>query len=119
MYKINGRKIKEKRKSLRMSQDDLANKVGVSKVAICWYESGDRTPSLDNFLKLADALELSLDEAAGREVNIVSEQNEPYGVKLSKQDIAIINEFKNYPKLYNALYDDPQRTVKLIERRMK
>lgn len=119
MYKINGKKVKEKRKALHMSQSDLAEKLGVTKVAICWYETGERTPSLNNFIKLADILGLSLDEVAGREVSIVSEEGEPYGVSLPKQDIAIISELKKYPKVYNSLYDDPERTAKLIDKRLK
>lgn len=119
MSKINGQKIKNRRKELGMSQDDLAEKVGVSKVAICWYESGERTPGLENFLKLADALDLSLDETVGREVSIVAADDEAYHIRLPKQDVSIIKEFKKYPKLYNALYNEPERTIKLINRKLK
>ena len=38
---INTQKMKEARKTLGMSQGDLAKQLGVSKVAICWYENGD------------------------------------------------------------------------------
>ena len=56
MSSINSLIIKERRKALGMSQEALANKLGVSKVAICWYETGERTPTMENFLKLADIL---------------------------------------------------------------
>ena len=66
MSQIDTQLIKQARKSKGMSQDQLANKIGVSKVAICWYENGDRTPTLQHFLELADILDLSLDALAGK-----------------------------------------------------
>ena len=119
MANVNGNKIREARKALRMSQEALANEIGVSKVTICWYESGERTPGLKHFLKLADVLNLSLDELIGREVSIIAEDEKDYTVKLSRKDIEIINEIKNVKALYKKLYDDPKRTVQLIERKLK
>ena len=115
---VNGEKIRQIRKSLGMSQEALANQIGVSKVTICWYENNERTPTLDNFLKLADILNITLDELTGREINVVA-QGEDYSVKLPKQDIAIISELKNHKELYKKLYNDPVRTLELIDRRMK
>lgn len=119
MNKINGRLLSEVRKSKGLSQDDLAKKIGVSKVSICWYESGDRTPTLDNFLKLADTLDISLDELSGREVNAVAEDEADYVVKLPKRDLEILSELKNYPKVYDRLYANPVRIAKLIDKRMR
>ena len=119
MWKVDGLRIRQRRKELGLSQDDLAKLVGVSKVMICWYESGDRTPSLEKFLKIADALGLSLDEVSGREASVVSEEDVDYSVKLPKQDLVIINELKKHPHIYKMLYNDPVRTVKLINRKLK
>ena len=119
MTNVNGNKIREARKALGMSQDALAKQIGVSKVTICWYESGERTPGLENFLKLSEVLNLSLDELVGREVSVVALDDRNYSVKLSKKDIEIINEFKNVKSLYERLYADPKRTVQLIERKLK
>lgn len=119
MSNINPQVIREKRKALGMSQGVLANKLGVSKVAICWYETGARTPTMENFLKLADILDLSLDELTGREVTVVAENEEDYVVKLPKKDLEILGELKKYKGLYKSLYNDPERTVKLIDKRLK
>jgi len=105
MSSINSLIIKERRKALGMSQEVLANKLGVSKVAICWYETGERN--------------LSLDELTGREINVVAENEEEYKVKLPKRDLEIIGEIKKYKNLYKTLYNDPVRTTKLIDKRMK
>ena len=52
--RVNGEKIRETRKALNLSQDKLAKLLDVSKVTICWYESGDRPPTLEHFLKLSE-----------------------------------------------------------------
>lgn len=43
---IIGSKIKEKRIALGLSQDELGKRLGVSKVSICGYEKGTRTPTI-------------------------------------------------------------------------
>ncbi len=119
MNRINGEVLKTARKKKNYTQDELASKIGVSKVTICWYENGERTPNYDNLIKLCDVLDLSLNELAGRDVNVISDKGEPYGIHLAKQDICIINEIKKKPKLYKQLYRDPVRTVELISRKLK
>lgn len=116
---INGEKMKEARKRLGYSQDVLAEKLGVSKVTVCWYENGERTPSLEHFLELSEILELSLNELVGREVSVVASDDEDYHVKLAKKDLEIISELKNRKKVYKKLYNDPKRIAELIERKLK
>lgn len=56
-----GDRIKQARKSKRMSQADLALKVGVSQPAIANWESGVHDPRRLTLAKLADALDAPLD----------------------------------------------------------
>ena len=119
VFNVDGNRIREARKNLGLSQQAVADKIGVSKVTICWYESGERTPSLEKFLKLAEALNLSLDELVGREVSIVASSEEEYKISLAKKDIEIINELKSRKNLYKKLYNNPKRTIDLIERKVK
>ena len=44
------------------SQTKLAKKAGFEPSAISHFETGNRVPSLKNFIKLATALECTLDE---------------------------------------------------------
>ncbi|MBO4900512.1 MAG: helix-turn-helix domain-containing protein [Lachnospiraceae bacterium] len=55
------------RKLLGMTQEDLAEKVGVSRQAIAKWESGDSLPDLEKSKLLAEALDVSLDELANHE----------------------------------------------------
>lgn len=116
---IIGNRIKEARKKKGFSQQQLGDMLGVSKVSVCGYETGTRIPTLENFLQLIEILDLTPDYILGREIDVIAEDSEPYTVKLSKQDIEIINEFKKYNELYNMLIKDSKRTVELISRKLK
>ncbi|MBQ9200640.1 MAG: helix-turn-helix transcriptional regulator [Lachnospiraceae bacterium] len=54
--------LKQARKRKGLSQMELAKLIGLKQVTISQYESGARTPDLNTSKKLADALEMTLDE---------------------------------------------------------
>jgi transcriptional regulator with XRE-family HTH domain len=56
-----GRRIRHARVSLGMTQEELAEKVDVSRVSIAKYESGEMEPRLSNFKMIADVLNVSAD----------------------------------------------------------
>jgi len=60
--------LQQTRKARGWSQEDLAEKIQVSRQAVSKWETGDAMPDLPKLLALADALELSLDALCGREV---------------------------------------------------
>jgi transcriptional regulator with XRE-family HTH domain len=62
-----GQRILELRDAAGLTQEALARKAGVGLDAVRNWEKGRRTPGLDMAVKLADALECTLDELAGRE----------------------------------------------------
>lgn len=115
---IIGKRIKEARIKKNMSQEDLGNLLGVSKVSICGYEKGTRTPTMENFLDLLNILELEPDYVLGRDKNVVSESNSDYKIVMANEDIEIIKELKNNRELYNKLCQNPKRMVELITRKM-
>ena len=117
-YMIIGSRIKEERIKKNLSQQQLGDLLGVTKVSVCGYENGTRTPTIETFLKIIDILELSPDYILGRDVDVVCEEEEKYTKKLSKEDLDIISEIKLYPKLYNKLCSQVSRTVKLINKKM-
>lgn len=61
-FKKVGIKIKKKRISKSWSQEDLAEKVGVTPVYIGMLERGEKTPKFETFIKIANCLEASADE---------------------------------------------------------
>lgn len=56
-----GERIKELRKSKKVSQKELAQKTGLSIGSIQGYEQGRYNPKLEAIAKIADALEVELD----------------------------------------------------------
>ncbi|MCM3512499.1 MAG: helix-turn-helix transcriptional regulator [Carnobacterium sp.] len=55
-------KVKEKRKEQHLTQEDLANKVGVTRKTILSLEKGSYIPSLLLAMDLASALNIKIDQ---------------------------------------------------------
>lgn len=114
-----GNRIKEERIRRKMSQQQLGDLLGVTKVSVCGYENGTRTPTMETFLRLIEVLETTPDYLLGRDINVICEEEEKYVKKISKDDLNLINEIKKYPKLYSKLCSQLNRTVELMDRRIK
>lgn len=56
-----GKRLKTEREGHGMTQADLARKCGFHPTYISHCENGTRKPSLDNFIKIVNALETSAD----------------------------------------------------------
>jgi len=55
-------RIKEKREAMGMTQKALAERVGVTPAQMCMVETGKRLPSLTVALRIASALETTVEE---------------------------------------------------------
>lgn len=114
-----GKRIKDMRLEKGMSQQELGDLIGVTKVSICGYENGTRTPSLETFGIIAEIFETTTDYLLGREVSVVNEEGNEYIGSISKDDIEIIQELRHYPNLYSKLIKDVKRYVSLINKKMR
>ena len=61
------RKIKDTKKRKKLTQKELAEQIGISQKSYSHWETGKKEPSLENLIKLADLLEVSIDWLFGRE----------------------------------------------------
>ncbi len=68
MFKNN---LVQLRKLNNMTQEDIAEKVGVTRQAVAKWEAGDTIPDLDKCRRLSEVFEVSLDDLA----NYESEEN--------------------------------------------
>ena len=59
-------RLRQLRKARKLTQTRVAELLGVSPRVYTRWENGDATPFLGTVFKLADILEVSLDELAGR-----------------------------------------------------
>ena len=58
-------RLAELRKQKGLSQEELADRLGVSRQAISKWERGEASPDTDNLIELAKIYEISLDELVG------------------------------------------------------
>ena len=104
-----GYRLKLLRKQNGLSQTDLGNLLGVSKVSISNYEKGERIPSLEVLLMILKVFNVSADYMLGRELNVVCESEENLTLILSTNDINILREIRSRPVLYGKIVEDPKR----------
>ena len=57
-----GLRIKNRRRELGLSQKELGKAVGVSHVTISHWEADTNSPKTENFMNLASALKLSIEQ---------------------------------------------------------
>ena len=79
-------KLKVLRTAKKMSQKDLADKVGVAKSVVSFYESGDRFPSYDVLIKISRIFNVTTDYLLGVERERMLDVSE-----LSEDDISVVN----------------------------
>ena len=60
--KVLGKKIRKRRNELDLTQEELADKVGISRVYIGYIEQGRHAPSLEVLEKIAKALNIRLSD---------------------------------------------------------
>ena len=97
--------MKELRKQANLTQQELGKLVGVTKVSICCYENGTRSPELANLIELAESLEVDFVWLLGMEEKI------KYGddkiTNMSANDVKLIKYLKkNNKELYNSLIEE-------------
>jgi len=109
---ILAKRIKELRIQKGLTQKGLGDLIGVTKVSICCYESGERLPKLETLKQLAIFLDTTTEYLMGEEQMILREDNSP--IYLSSDELKIIELVKLYPKLYQALIQNPENTIKRL-----
>ena len=95
--KTMGQRIMVRRKSLRMTQEELAEKLGVSTQMISNLELGKKAIRPDNLAKVCEALELSADFVltgtnTGTAVGIVAEKL----VQLTAEELQMVSDMIDY-----------------------
>lgn len=100
-FKKIGEFIKSKREENNLSQDTLAEKLGVSKATISLYESGDRKPSLKRLSELAKIFETPLSNFLALDT--------PVDIELALRAEGMSNEDIERIKAYIKFVKDAQK----------
>lgn len=112
-------RLREVRKRNNLTQQELADRVGLTKTSISCYESGTRTPTLDTLIDLANELNVDVNYFLGTEEYMVASDDESFGINLAKDEIELIKELRKHISLYERMLDDPKRMIDFIEMRIR
>lgn len=75
------------------TQTELGRRAGIAPASISHFETGQRTPSLETLLKVADALTVSLDRLVGRALDL-AEPVDPIFMAASRADASTLETVK-------------------------
>ena len=84
-----GKQLQRYRERAGYSQEALAEQIECSTIFISYIERGEKSPSLDTLVKLANALDISVDILLGKELKNYTSEKLKY----------IENQLKNLPSL--------------------
>ena len=105
--------IKYLRKVKKISQQDLANKIGVDRSTISRIENGEIETTIDNALKLAEMLHVPLNDLLGKDLQTQTKENKDNGIYIQKADGTTVF-LKNASETDKALVELPEEQKKAI-----
>lgn len=116
-----GESLKRIREEKNLKQEYVAESLKISKPAVSKYENNKANPSYEVLIKLANLYDVSLDDIFSRDMFIVSEEDENYYLRVSKNMIKFVNNLlkDDYSRLLNYILNDPDQSIKLIASKMK
>lgn len=80
-----GTKLKQLRTTQKLTQQQLATRLGVAKSVVSYYESGDRYPSYDVLIKIARTFHVTTDYLLDVERTRILDVSD-----LPEEDIAVL-----------------------------
>lgn len=85
-----GERLKALRTGQKMTQQQLASRLGVAKSVVSYYESGDRFPSYDVLIKISRTFHVTTDQLLGIEKQRVIDVSD-----LTEEHIAVVETVVN------------------------
>ena len=87
-----GQFISKKRKSMMLTQEELADRIHVSKSAVAKWETDGGIPDRDNLYKLAEIMKISVNELHQMITNSRNENDMP-DVNITAEIIALLESY--------------------------
>lgn len=82
-----GSNISNKRKTLKLSQEYVAEQLGVSRQAVSKWETNQSEPSTDNLIKLADLFDVDIKELVSLEQYVEEQKDVETRIERSQKNI--------------------------------
>lgn len=111
-------RLKDLRRQSGLSQEQLANRIGVSRQAISKWESGTGRPEIENLVALADVFAVSVDALLGVAATSNGDSGEYRYESVTNYDIGQTKHFDiDYGSIYSCMirgYDGEQLRVRVV-----
>lgn len=111
-----GQKLSDLRKSKHLSQEEVADKLGVTRQTISKWETDQSTPGFDKIIPICELYGLSLDELLGNINSNNEEQEKGEKEDLTHQEETYHQEEKSY---YEDLLNHEEEEKIMIRKRKK
>jgi transcriptional regulator with XRE-family HTH domain len=98
-----GKRIAERRKLLKVSQEELADRIGTNQRQISRYERDENNPTGDVLVKIADTLDTTTDWILGR-TEIADRLMRGQG-DLTDDEVEILRLIRRNPEKRKAIYN--------------
>lgn len=102
------KRLKARRTALGVSQDDLANAMGMSRANIANYETGRNFPFTESLIELADKLHTTVDYLVGN-------ANDPEPLKDRSRSAISIESLEDLPLSYNGHELSPEQRKHVVQ----
>lgn len=111
-----GSRLRSKRKEFGLTQEELGERIGVGKSAICCYESETRNPTLDAVADMIEIFGVTADYLLGTdEIAKIESTDEIEYKTMTKEESIFLDELRKDKVVYEMLFVDPKRGVELIK----
>jgi transcriptional regulator with XRE-family HTH domain len=98
--------LKALRELRNLTQTELGDRAGMGGASVSHFETGQRTPSLESLVKLADALEVSVDTLLGRASLEAGANLDPIFLRASRASAQTLETVR---KVTAALLDESEK----------
>ena len=137
-----GKKIKELRNKYKLTQTELATRLGVTKSTVAAYENDSRQPSYEVLVKMADVFKVTIDsilmDRSDTVINIEGLNNEQLVIienlishlrrgevintffsKITKSKVTDISSIERLMKTHPEFFEDLEEVMRSIEEKNK
>lgn len=114
-----GKRLRDLRKEKNLTQQELADKVGVSKASISCYETGKKKPTYERLTELAFVLEVDVEYFLGTNYQIRTNDGRTYSFSMVSSEVELMIELRKHTRLYSKMLENPKRFILTIESNLK
>ena len=114
-----GKRLSDLRKEKGLSQEALANKLGISKASISCYESGKKKPTYERLTEIAYVLEVDVNYFLGTNYQIKTNDGRTYSFSMVPTEAELLLELRKHTELYSKIMSNPKRFILAVENNLK